>query len=91
MHESEAYASATSVFVGVGFCERLRLAKQQQRQQLAFVPKRGEWSKTGTTEEHLVDIRTDGFQMNDNNLPYASMPIVYYYDKYNATDMTNKV
>jgi len=90
LHESEAYASATSVLVGVGFCERRRLARQQ-RQQSAFFPKRGEWSKTGTTEEHLVDIRTDGFHMNDHNLPYASMPMVCYYDKYNATDMTNQV
>ena len=91
MHESEAYASATSVLVGVGFCERRHLARQQQRQQSAFVPKRGEWDKTGTTEEHLVDIRTDGFHMNDHNLPYASKPMVCYYDKYNATDITNQV
>lgn len=28
--------------------------------------------------------------INDEDLPYASMPIVTYYDKYNAMGMTNK-
>ena len=91
LHDSDMYASAELIVVGVGFCERRRPGSQEQRQPSAFIPKRGRWSRTGTSEEHLVDIRTEDFFLNEDNLPYASMPLVCYYDKYNATDMTNQV
>ena len=91
LQESDGDACATRVVVGAGFCERRRPAGLQQRQLSAFVPKRGGWSSTGAPRKHLVNIRGEGFHMNDQNLPYASMPMVCYYDKYNATDMTNQV
>lgn len=36
-------------------------------------------------------MRANDMHHNVEGLPYASMPLVWYIDKYNAMGMTNKV
>ena len=91
VHLQPPYSGAPKVVVGGGFCERRAVPRLEQRRRSRFRRKRGAWSKSGAPQEHLVDMRAEGYHMNKDNIPYASMPMVWYYDKYNATDMSNQV
>ena len=79
-----------TVFVGISFCEKRPGGSAGQQQ--SMVETHRPWRiKSGAPGEQFVDMRVPRMNHNDDNLPYASMPMVWYFDKFNAMGMSNKV
>ena len=92
LHLQNQLEERACTLMGAGYFERRKRRRGQHERGPAYCPKRQtEWSREGGPGEHFLDMRNPQMNLNVDNLPYASMPLVWYFDKYNAMGMNNQV